>query len=258
MSVICLPNCAFLSETSRMVAIFRSLEQLGLSARLATHGGRFEFVLRDERLSYDRLEPDLSLQDERRFIELTTKPWVPAYQPGVLEQHVHSEIEYFRKTEARVAIVGFSLSTALSARAAGIPLVVTHAGSFVPPILERGLFASTEHLDGRSLGLLPRRWRDRFGQWFFPRARWQTRPFNQVAAQLDIEPLRSTWELLLGDLTLVTDVPEILGIPRGGTGGLASGRHGAAAAHAAVEVRRRDLGAAVRQCAGRRDGLSEH
>ena len=212
MSFVCLPNCGFLSETSRMVAIFRSLEQLGLPARLATHGGRFESVLQDEGIPYDRLEPFHTLEDERRFLELTTKPWVAAYQPGALAEHVRSEIEYFREHAARAAIIGFNLPTALSARAAGIPLIVTHAGSFVPPILERGLFACAEYFDGAPLGLLPRGWRDRFGQWLFPRARWQTRLFNRVAAEMGIEGMRSTWELLLGDLTLVTDVPEILGI----------------------------------------------
>ena len=35
-----------------------------------------------------------------------------------------------------------------------------------------------------------------------------------MAAELGVEPVPSFAALLLGDLTLVTDVPELLGLPR--------------------------------------------
>ena len=41
-----------------------------------------------------------------------------------------------------------------------------------------------------------------------------TAGFNRVAAELGVEPVPSFAALLLGDLTLVTDVPELLGLPR--------------------------------------------
>ena len=37
---------------------------------------------------------------------------------------------------------------------------------------------------------------------------------NVVAAELGVEPVPSLAALMLGDLTLVTDVPEVLGVPR--------------------------------------------
>jgi hypothetical protein len=41
-----------------------------------------------------------------------------------------------------------------------------------------------------------------------------TAGFNRVAAELGVEPVPSFAALLLGDLALVTDVPELLGVPR--------------------------------------------
>jgi len=38
--------------------------------------------------------------------------------------------------------------------------------------------------------------------------------FNRVASELGIEGIPSFAALLLGDLALATDVPELLGIPR--------------------------------------------
>src|SRR6266498_2085812 len=46
--VICLlPNCCFLSETSRMLEIYRALVAKGAAVRVATHGGTHEGVLCD-------------------------------------------------------------------------------------------------------------------------------------------------------------------------------------------------------------------
>ena len=56
--MICLlPNCCFLSETSRALEIYRALRALGVSVRVATHGGIWEGVLRDAGVPYAVLGP---------------------------------------------------------------------------------------------------------------------------------------------------------------------------------------------------------
>ncbi len=213
MAVICLPNCAFLSETSRMIAVYRSLEEAGVTALMATHGGTFEFVLQKEGIPYEILEPRVSREESRRFVHRVIDPRGSLFDRDVLEAHVRSEMQFFEQRKVRAVLTGFTLSAALSARGAGIPLVVTHLGSFVPPVLERGMFAFAEYFDGSVAGILPRAWVDGAAGWIFRRARWQTSLFNAVADRLRIERVRSTVDVLMGDLTLVTDVPEILGIP---------------------------------------------
>jgi UDP:flavonoid glycosyltransferase YjiC (YdhE family) len=122
-------------------------------------------------------------------------------------------MEFFREREAQAVLIGFTLPAVLSARAVGAPLVVTHLGSFVPPALERGMFGFAEYFDNPITAVLPRSWLEKFTGWLFQRVRWQTALFNAVADELGIERVRSTLDVLMGDLTLVTDVPEILGIP---------------------------------------------
>ena len=48
MTICCFPNCAYLSETSRMLAVYKKLNEIGAEAILATHGGTYEFVLKDD------------------------------------------------------------------------------------------------------------------------------------------------------------------------------------------------------------------
>ncbi|UCC71653.1 MAG: hypothetical protein JSV86_14885 [Gemmatimonadota bacterium] len=196
-----------------MIAVFRSLQDLGVPALMATHGGTYEFALRREGIPYQTLEPRMSAEECRHFVEKVVNPRVPIYDADVLESHVRSEMDLFRQYEASAVLIGFTLSAVLSARGVGAPLIVTHLGSFVPPALEQGIFGFAEYIDNPITALLPGLWLDRLAGWVFQRARWQTRLFNSVADRLEVERVRSTMDVLMGDLTLVTDVPEIVGIP---------------------------------------------
>ncbi len=213
MTVVCLPNCGFLSETSRMIAVYRALQELGVPARIATRGGTYEPVLQREGIPYDRLGPRMSAEASRQVVERVIDPRVPAYDRDVLAACVRAEMDYLTRCGASAVLIGFTLSAVLSARGVGVPLVVTHLGSFVPPALERGMFRFAEYFDNPITGMLPRSWLDRGAGWLFQRVRWQAPLFNAVADELGIERVRSTMDVLMGDLTLVTDVPEILGIP---------------------------------------------
>ena len=67
--MICLmPMCAYLSETSRMIQIYKALRQRGAAARIATHGGVHEALLRSEGIDYDIVGPRMSAERGHRFV----------------------------------------------------------------------------------------------------------------------------------------------------------------------------------------------
>ncbi|MEJ2617729.1 MAG: hypothetical protein P8Z35_22430, partial [Ignavibacteriaceae bacterium] len=212
MSVICLPNCAFLSETSRMVAVYKKLCEINIPAIMATHGGTYEFVLRDEQILYQKIEPVMSHEDCLQYLTSINKPWIDIYNKSSLNKYVKSEIELFKSKRTDAVITGFNLPSALSARYLDIPLVVTHLGSFVPYAMEKGMFAFSECFDNLLTQFIPDKHINRFFTNFFPHLTFQLRLFNSVADSIGIKPIRSFFDLMMGDLTLVTDVPEILGI----------------------------------------------
>jgi UDP:flavonoid glycosyltransferase YjiC (YdhE family) len=196
-----------------MIAVYRALEAVGVDARIATHGGIYEFVFEQEGVPVEWLEPRLSEEESRRYLEAVLAPHrARAYDRDSLERHVRAEISFFSALPARAVISGFTLSTALSARGAGVPLVVTHLGSLVPPVLETGMFACAECFDSPLTGPFPSSWIDRAGAWLMQRLPVHVRQFNAVACELGTAPVRGIMDLMMGDLTLVTDVPEILGI----------------------------------------------
>ncbi len=143
---ICLfPNCAYLSETSRMIAVYKKLIAKGEDVIMATHGGTYEFVLRDEGINYDIVLPHMSNKRSQEFVARNRMDGgllalgKGFYEVDELREHVHNEIEFFKQNNVCVVLTGFTLSNALSTRAIGIPYVVTHLGSMVPPIFERNM-----------------------------------------------------------------------------------------------------------------------
>ena len=211
MPVICMPNCAFLSETSRMIAVYQKLVEIGTPVIMATHGGTYEFALIQEGIPYQRIEPFMTEEECRRHVAAIIQV-KEGYEKKSALQHVKAEIAFFNEQNASAVITGFTLTTGFSARSAGIPLVVTHLGSYVPPIIEARLFTCAEYFDSFFTSLIPDAWITRLSLWLYTHFILHSKTSNFVADSLHIERVRSLDDALMGDLTLITDVPEILTI----------------------------------------------
>ena len=210
------PHCGYLSETSRMLEIHRALRERGAPVRLATHGGTHQNLLGRAGVDYDLIEPRLT---PARCAELVRSgpglgpPDQSMWTDDELLAHAEAEATYFRDHDVSVVVTGFALTTLLSTRLAGVPLVTEHAGSFVPPLAERGLLPlpTGPSLPPPLRDLPPEVARAAYNERFGTRDLY-TAGFNRVAARLGVEPVPSLPALLLGDLTLVTDLPEVVGV----------------------------------------------
>ncbi|BCY05355.1 glycosyltransferase [Actinoplanes sp. L3-i22] len=206
--VCLLPHCAYLSETSRIIEIHRALGDRGIVPRVATYGGTYESALQAAGIDYDLIGPRMDASRCARFLreQPSSGPvWQSAYSDDELRAYVLAEAGYFRAHGVTTAVTGFSLTTTLSTRVAGIRLVGEHSASWVPPMFERGLLPapSKPFLGIRSAWLSNR---------MPPRVRFYCGGFNRIARELGVPGIPSTAALVLGDLTLVTEVPEVLGV----------------------------------------------
>ena len=210
-----LAHCGYLSETSRMIEIHRALRASGVPVRMATHGGVHEPLLTAAGIEYDvvgpRLSPERSNHIARTFGQGPVRHGM--YPTAELREYVLAEADYFSEQKTSVAVTGICVSTLLSTRlAGGVRLATEHAGSFVPPVLERGLLPrpSTPVLGPLNLPApLARLAANRGTPWL----RWYCGGLRRVARELGVETVPGTLAMLLGDLTLVPEIPEVLGIP---------------------------------------------
>jgi UDP:flavonoid glycosyltransferase YjiC (YdhE family) len=217
--LICLlPNCCFLSETSRMLELHRALRTRGAEVCVATHGGTYERELREAGVEADLIGPGMTKERCAEFVRSVPgigPPGQSMWSDDELRAYAELEAGYFREHGVRIAVTGWTLTALLSTRLAGIPLVTEHAGSFLPPVFERGLLPEPSSRVGMPLERwLPAPIRRRIFNAGATRLTMHTGGFNRVAADLGVEGVPSFVALLLGDLTLVTDVPEVLGVSR--------------------------------------------
>jgi UDP:flavonoid glycosyltransferase YjiC (YdhE family) len=217
--MICLlPNCCFLSETTRMMEIYRALAERGVTPRVATHGGPHVRLLREAGIACEVLGPGFDDVRARSFVGSIPgigPPDQSMWSDEEMRMYVAAEAAYFREHEIRVAVTGWTLTALLSTRVVGIPLVTEHAGSYLPPLFERGMLPAPSNAIGvPGERWLPRRVVQWLVNWGASRQTFYTAGFNRIAEELGVPGIPSFAALLLGDLTLVTDVPEVLGITR--------------------------------------------
>ncbi|MEV6410823.1 nucleotide disphospho-sugar-binding domain-containing protein [Kribbella sp. NPDC051718] len=174
-----------------MLELHRALTELGIPVRVATHGGPHERLLAG--IPYDVLGPGQSPTRAARFVGSAIglgDPGQSMYDDEEIRSYVLTEAEYFRAHGITVAVTGFTLTALLSSRLSGVRVITEHAGSFVPPVFERYLPPDRKpaEMDAYCSG------------------------FNRVADSLGIQGIPSLAALLLGDLSLVPEVTEVLGV----------------------------------------------
>jgi UDP:flavonoid glycosyltransferase YjiC (YdhE family) len=214
--MICLlANCAYLSETSRTIEIHRALLARGADVRVATHGGPHATLFDAAGIGYDVLGPPMDDRRSARFVaDAVGRGDVrqSMYTDAELHAYTRAEAAYFAGHGVTAVFSGFALTALLSSRLVGVPVVTTH-GSWVPPVWERGLLPEPADPPSRALRALPRPLLRRLTNAAPPHLRFYTAGFNRVAAALGVEPVPSLPALMLGDLALVTDLPQVLGVP---------------------------------------------
>jgi UDP:flavonoid glycosyltransferase YjiC (YdhE family) len=214
--MICLmPMCAYLSETSRMIQIYKALVARGAEVRVATQGGVHEERLRAEGIPYDIVGPPMSAERGAQYVRDNAglgDPSQSMYSADEMRAYVAAEAAYFRTHHVRGVVTGFTLTALLSTRVAGIPVITEHAGAFLPPLFERGLLPAATNSKLPIFRYMPK---------------WLARPiqnkrastlrvylsgFDRLADEIGVARIPSFPALILGDLVLVTEAPEVYGV----------------------------------------------
>lgn len=209
-----LPNCGFISEVSRAIAIARALKDRGVPVCFASRGGPYVSLIGAAGFDCASLSPALDQHGCANFLAALLdmgKGDRPFFAPGELEASVTAETVWLRDVKATAVVTGFTLSATLSSRFAGIPLVTDHGGSFLPPVLARGLSPAPVNPPKPEMARLPQV----VQRWMANRIpallKAPVRQLNAYADTLGVERVPSLLAMMCGDLTLVTELAEVLG-----------------------------------------------
>jgi UDP:flavonoid glycosyltransferase YjiC (YdhE family) len=216
LKVVMLPQCAYLSEVSRALRIAQALEQRAATVVFASRGGTYAHLIEDAGYELHRLDPASTTQSEQRFLQAilsmgprTSKDF---FTDDELRTAVDSEVAFLREVGADVVVTGFTLSAYLSTKILGIPLATDHAGSYVPPVLAHSLCPAAVNPPDPRIAKLPSPVQKWMANRVPPLLRGPVKQLNRHARERGVGTLPGMLGLMCGDLTMVTELPAVLGL----------------------------------------------
>ncbi len=207
-----------LGETHRLVQIARRLTELGGEALFFSHGGEYEWLAREAGFEVVRVEPIYTESDVVRLMEfercenLIKLMFREPYPEDWLARHVENEIKAFREARLDGVVAASNIPSTISARALKIPLISVVPGTSIPPYFEQGLASWPDQFENFLTRLITKKIKDRIFRWFVLHSKSWVKTFNRVGQRYGVKPFTNTFDLYLGDVALVTDYPEYLGI----------------------------------------------
>src|SRR5688500_4601019 len=200
-----------------MLEIRRALQARGAAVRVATHGGPYERLLRAAGVEYDVIGPRMTAARVTRFVRDGVGQGhvgQSMYTDEEIRDYVRAEASWLAEVGATIVVTGFTLTALLSSRLVGRPLVTEHAGSWVPPVFEAGLVPPPTSPFARLLAAVSPRAARWLSNAMLPRLPFYCGGFNRVGRELGVEGVPSVAALMMGDLTLVPEAPEVVGVSR--------------------------------------------
>jgi len=197
-----------LAETGRAVLVAKRYIEHGGQAIFFSHGGEYEKLARDMGCKVVKVDPIYSEEFIDDLWEYSRLEKIGAPFPEkILREHVEAELAAYKQTGVELILTTNNFPCSISARVAGIPLI-----SITPKVI--GKF--TKYPDDAEFLLtrfIPKSLKLKVLNWYFPRSKIWSRPFNKLAKNYDLPGFHNSSDITKGDYTLYTDFLELLQLP---------------------------------------------
>ena len=101
-----------------MIAVYKKLVAMGEKPVMATHGGTYEYILKDEGIAFHCIEPKISHERSLEYVAANRGErglrGLGFYKDDEeLREHVRHEIKYFIDNKINIVLTGWTLSNIL-------------------------------------------------------------------------------------------------------------------------------------------------
>jgi UDP:flavonoid glycosyltransferase YjiC (YdhE family) len=203
-----------LAETTRAIEVAKALREQKVEIHFFTHGGPHEERITEACFSLTTLSPYLTAEKHAYLTDLDQARRIgQPFTTAELMAYVAAELKALRSLQPMAVYAGMNLPCAISARAAGIPLIYLLPTAGTLPYFHHKLATYPETLENRLTRRLPQSWKDKLFNWAVPRLPISVGNFNQVARHFGVSPFATILDVLKGDLNLMADLSELTGLP---------------------------------------------
>ncbi|WP_229116642.1 glycosyltransferase [Parenemella sanctibonifatiensis] len=200
------PETFNLGETSRGIEVARQLRRWGHEVRFMGYSRRFVDHVREAGFPIDLLAPELTEEQADQLIAADQgRSLRHPFTTKMMRERVASELDLYRSWDPDCVVIGTTLSTFISTRAAGVPLIYVR-----PYAMSRSHLAVMDSFpvsQGETwLGGQVNKLAGRLVRAVLPTIRWKPASIVRAAAEHRVRLPSSTLEALDGDLNLIASL----------------------------------------------------
>lgn len=204
--VLFAPETFNLGETSRAIEVARQLRRSGHEVRFMGYSRRFADHVGDAGFTIELLAPELGEDEADQLIAADQgRSFRHPFTSAMVRERVASELALFRRWVPDCVVIGTTLSTFVSARAACIPLVYVR-----PYAMSRSHLAAMNTfpvMQGHTwIGRQINRLAGRLVRVVAPKIRWKPSSFRRIAGEHRVRLPSRTLEALDADLNLIASL----------------------------------------------------
>lgn len=204
-----------LAETTRAIEVAIALRKRGVQIEFFSHGGPHSIRPAEVGFTHTLLLPEHTPKHHDRFLDLDHgKARGELFSPEEWMNFAKSEIEVLTKFKPDAVYGGFNLSSVLSTRATNCPLVYLLPAQATPAYYENKMGTFPEFIENPVTRIIPQSWKNFLFNQIMTKINYMPiRNINRAAKALGARLLKSPFEILSGDLVLLSDLAEMTGLP---------------------------------------------
>ncbi len=200
-TILAMPDGNFLAHVSRLFELAKALREKGYRVIFASSG---EYLKIPADAGFTVI-PDVYTPSPERIMDVCRKGMVNFYDDDILKKSFDADLKIFEEIKPDLVIGDFRLSLSTSCEYCSIPLAITINGAWTNYYAIN--FQPPEH--GAITRLLGKRLAKPILPWLVDAVVAISRkPYNKLRKQLGLNPRKNLWDIMKGDLNLITDLPE--------------------------------------------------
>ncbi len=204
-----------LAETTRAIEVASALRKKGIEIEFFSHGGPHSRRPDEAGFKNTLMLPQVTEKQHERFLDLDQgRARGELYSPEEWISFAGSEIEILKNFRPDAVYAGFNLSSVLSTRAVKCPLIFLVPAQAIRTYYEQKLGSFPEFMENAVTRILPQKWKDGIFNYFMSNINYlPIDNINKAADSLQVKRLENAFEILTGDLMLLSDLEHITGMP---------------------------------------------
>jgi len=195
------PGFFDIGEVYPLIKIIKRYQELGGEAILFSHGGKYEYLAKEQGFKIIRIKPIASGPDiTRHFMKHSDEDII---------RMIKNQALIYRDAEIKALVQTSSyLDCLLAPFVAKVPLISIISGTLAPPYNQANYATYPDNFESPLTQLVPKYIKNRINNWYTLNYKGPvTKKFNRIAKKIEIDTrFRCFQDLILGDYTLICDV----------------------------------------------------